>query len=42
VTDKSKYVLNYVHYAAKQAPDYMEKIDEFTIYGQVPRKEKID
>ena len=38
LTDKSKYILNYRHVAAVKAPVYSEDIDEFTIYGEVPKK----
>lgn len=40
--DKTKYKLNYLHVAATQAPVYWENIDEFTIYGQVPKKSTVD
>ncbi len=40
--DKSKYVLNYRHVAARPAPDYYEDIDEFTIYGKLPVKDAFE
>ena len=40
--DKTKYILNYLHVAAAKAPVYSENIDEFTIWGELPRKNSID
>ncbi len=40
--DKTKYILNYLHVAAVKAPVYSENIDEFTIWGELTRKNSID
>ena len=40
--EKTKYILNYLHVAAVKAPVYFESIDEFTIWGELPRKDSIE